>query len=432
MRHIRSTPLPRRAVLGGAAAVGLTAALSSPLAAAATATAAPRGGAFRFDLPAPTGSNEVGATHLHLIDRSRNERWTDEPHQPRELMISIWYPARPGGDGPPLPYSTPGLDTAFSTYATSQLGLPDGAVNWHGIGTHTRAGVPVAPSPHPRPVVLYTPGFGSYRNSDTVVISELASRGYLVVTVDHTYDAMAVEFPDGRLRTASPLLTGLPRDEMVRAAIATRVADLRFVVDELEKLASGHNPDAAGRPLPRGLCGAVDTSRIGGYGHSIGPSGLFDTMRTDRRIRAGCVQDGPLVQGLNQPIDAALSGVQQPFLLMCSNIGKDSAEPFHHRSPHAAGLAALWKNSPGWKRDLWSKEAAHQSYTDFQHILPILDEEFGVREEALRQIGTVDPARFVAVRRAYLTAFFTRHLLHRPQRLLDAPSPRYPQVRFIA
>ena len=32
----------------------------------------------------------------------------------------------------------------------------------------------------------------------TVVVQELASHGYVVVTVDHTYDAFS-EFPDGRL-----------------------------------------------------------------------------------------------------------------------------------------------------------------------------------------------------------------------------------------
>jgi hypothetical protein len=46
-------------------------------------------------------------------------------------------------------------------------------------------------------------------------------------------------------------------------------------------------------------------------------------------------------------------------------------------------------------------------------------------------IGTVRAARSVAAQRAYLTAFFDEHLRHRPQRLLNGPSPRHPDVQFL-
>lgn len=429
MRHSRSTPLPRRAVLGGVAAVGLTAALSSP--GAATAFAASRGPAFRIDLPAPTGPHEVGTAHLHLVDPARTERWADELNRPRELMASIWYPARRAADGPPARYVSPGVASVLGRYAVDQFGLPPGAWDWGTVGTHATRDVPVAPSPHRRPVLLYTHGLHAYRDCDTAVVAELASRGFIVVTVDHTYDAMAVEFPDGRVRTTSPAFAGLPTAERTRAALADRVPDLSFVLDELARLARGDNPDAAGRPLPTGLARAVDLGRIGGFGHSLGPSGLINAMLRDHRIRAGVVLDGPLTQGENNPVDGARLGVRQPFMLMCGRFGRDYANPFHHRSPYATGLAALWENSPGWKRDLWSPDAAHYSYTDQQHLLPALDAEFGVADEAMVHVGTVDPGRFIATRRAYLTAFFTHHLLHRPQPLLDHPSPRYPDVRFI-
>ncbi|GAB3983876.1 hypothetical protein GCM10029978_091860 [Actinoallomurus acanthiterrae] len=46
-------------------------------------------------------------------------------------------------------------------------------------------------------------------------------------------------------------------------------------------------------------------------------------------------------------------------------------------------------------------------------------------------IGTVDSTRIVAAERAYIGAFFDEHLRHRPQRLLDGPSPRHPDVVFV-
>ncbi|PBO19749.1 lipase, partial [Streptomyces albidoflavus] len=42
-----------------------------------------------------------------------------------------------------------------------------------------------------RPVVLYSPGLQISRTLGTATAIELASRGYVVVAVDHTYEAPA-------------------------------------------------------------------------------------------------------------------------------------------------------------------------------------------------------------------------------------------------
>jgi hypothetical protein len=46
-------------------------------------------------------------------------------------------------------------------------------------------------------------------------------------------------------------------------------------------------------------------------------------------------------------------------------------------------------------------------------------------------IGSIDGPRSVAVQRAYVRAFFDRHLRERPGRLLDGPSARFPEMRFL-
>jgi hypothetical protein len=38
--------------------------------------------------------------------------------------------------------------------------------------------------------------------------------------------------------------------------------------------------------------------------------------------------------------------------------------------------------------------------------------------------------RTTEITRRYVRAFFDQHLRHRPQPLLDMPSPRYPEVEF--
>ncbi len=63
----------------------------------ATATQAPV--SLRF--PRPTGLYPVGTTELHLVDSRRDDPYV--PGQPRELMISLWYPSS-GGHTERAPY----------------------------------------------------------------------------------------------------------------------------------------------------------------------------------------------------------------------------------------------------------------------------------------------------------------------------------------
>ncbi len=47
------------------------------------------------------------------------------------------------------------------------------------------------------PVIVYSHGAHDHRGDHTIVVQELASHGYAVVTVGHTGDTYA-QFPDGR------------------------------------------------------------------------------------------------------------------------------------------------------------------------------------------------------------------------------------------
>jgi hypothetical protein len=64
----------------------------------------------------------------------------------------------------------------------------------------------------------------------------------------------------------------------------------------------------------------------------------------------------------------------------------------------------------------------HQSFTD----LGVLAGQLGI------DIGaTIEANRALAITRAYTRAFFELHLRGKPQPLMTAPSPSYPEVTFI-
>ncbi|MFK3982340.1 alpha/beta hydrolase family protein [Micromonospora sp. NPDC050397] len=417
----------RRALLGALTLALVASAVNVPT---ATALARPPEPAatepLRLVLPRPTGPYPIGSTELHLVDQHRADPW--RPERRRELMVSLWYPARPGGGQPVTPYLPAGAAQRFGVRGDAQLGLAPGRVDWPGINTHARTGAPVRTRPGGHPVVLFSPGGGVPRALGTVLVEELASRGYVVVTVDHTYETPEVEFPGGRIEVQH-LPEGDPTG-LNHALIRTRVGDTRFVLDQLAELAAGRNPDAESRRLPDGLVRALDLSRVGMFGHSAGGFTTAETMLVDRRVDAGINMDGSMAYSFSTGDlgEVTVRGLDRPFLLM--GAGVSGGVPHTHRD--AVDWAAFWAHSTGWQRDLYIPHGEHFTFTDYPALIPQLERAFDLPPGLVTDsIGTVDPTRITSSLRAYVTAFFEQHLRHRPQPLLDRPSPAHPDITHI-
>jgi Platelet-activating factor acetylhydrolase, isoform II len=370
-------------------------------------TAAP---ALRPTLPPPSGDDRVGVVQLHLVDRSRPDPWVSS--QPvRELMVSVWYPAQRVPGDPVAPWLLP---AAWARFEQDTLGAPPDALLVP--LTHGHVGAPVERYPGGRPVVLYSAGLGNNRDSGSVLVEELVSRGYIVVTIDHTHEASQVEFPGGRVEvSALPPPPYAP--EVVAKAVTVRVADTRFVLDKLAALNAGHNPDAEHRRLPRGLRGAMDLSRIGMFGHSLGGATAAEVMYEDRRIRAGIDLDGtlfgPVITG----------GLNRPFLLVAAQ---------DHGRDNDATWAQFWANLRGWRLNLRLAGSAHNSFTDLQVLVPQVAAVLKLPPGVVQQtIGTINPQRSIISQRAYVAAFFSLSLRHHDNHLLDHPSQHFPEMQFM-
>lgn len=363
-------------------------------------------GPVALHLPAPTGPERVGVVHLHLVDRDRAQPWPDAPAGPRELMVSVWYPTR--GGGAYAPWLTPREGVHFLTsnqVDPSLIRLPH---------THGHVGAPLARPGRRLPVLLYSPGASEGRNVGTFLVEELVSRGYLVVCMDHPYDTGEVEFPDGRL------VTRIVGDDVESAtrAVAVRVDDARFVLDCLTVLSRGGNPDVSRRRLPHGLGAALDLSRVGMLGHSLGAATTVTVLGLDSRVRAGVNLDGAVFG------PAPKRGVDRPLLMFDT--------PSHDGLANDPTWIELWPNVRGWRRVLRLEEAGHNSFTDIQVLLPPIADVIGWPPDIVAaQIGTIDAERAVVALRAYVTAFFDRHLRHGSSRLLAGPSRAYPEIRFM-
>ncbi len=235
-----------------------------------------------------------------------------------------------------------------------------------------------------------------------------------MVTVDHIGDAFS-QLPDGRV------VTPIRDDEHAMYAL-DYARDLRFVLDRVERLAAGHHPDAGRRPLPDRLGESLDMAHVGVFGWSKGGTAAACAMLTDRRVRAGLSLDGPMQPGAGHP--TVEDDLNRPFMMASA----------HFTRAQDPNVAVFWSHLKGWRLNVQADGAVHQSYGDIQILMPQLAKLVGMSDEELREwIGTLDPARAVKIQQAYPLAFFDRHLRHDHRgRLLDGPSPAFPEVRYLS
>jgi len=408
--HPRPT---RRTLLGATMAAG--AALPLGLATRASAAAkdpadgpAPAAGSTKpappaqLIIPPPTGPFCVGTVDLHLVDASRPDPLT--PGRPYPLMAGIWYPARDADRYPIAPWMTAGTFQAWLADAGfDPTSLPVPSTSGH-------LGAPVARGGRPRPVILFSHGAHDHRSDTTTTVQELVSHGYVVVTVDHTYDAFT-QFPGG------PVLSPdhNPADHIPMSP-SDFAADAPFLLDRLQDIAAGHNPDVDRRPLPDGLPAALDLDRVGMFGWSKGGTATALATLADARIRAGLAFDGPMEPTITTDLD-------KPFMMMSAVFTRD-ADP---------DAQEFWTHLKGWRRYLQLEGAEHIAFSDAEGLILPVARILGLDQATVQGlVGTMDPGEGVRIQQAYPKAFFDLHLRNRPSRLLDGPSAEFPSVQFVS
>lgn len=386
MPHDNTCPARKRPALLATVA-GLLALVASAFSAPPPAAAAAISTPF---LPKPTGPHQVGTTSLHLTDTSRPDPWIPTA-KTRELMVSLWYPTA-ARDGQRAPYVTP-KESALLLKGSGIEELenipPDGLSR-----TRTNAFVDAEPAGrrHSLPLVVMSPGFTWPRSSLTGLGEDLASRGYVVASIDHTYESFATTFPDGRVTTCAAC-ENVNADDFGQKVIRNRAVDISFVLDQL----IGSHPKWKGASL-------INPARVAMAGQSIGGAAAPETMLKDSRVRAGINMDGSMFLPIPK------SGLARPFMLMGAPVGDSTWK-------------RDWEHLTGWKRWLVVKGAVHPSFTDYDMLLRQLGVDLG---------GDLKGTRSLDITRTYVGAFLDLHLRGRPQPVLDKPSPRYPEVQFCS
>jgi dienelactone hydrolase len=356
-------------------------------------------------LPEPTGPYPAGTASVWLTDTSRPDPWASGVNA-RELMVSLWYPAVPS-DGPRAQYMTR-AESELQLASRGITGIPPDTLST--VRTNAISGARPAGRQHSLPLVVLSPGFTNSRSTLTALAEELASHGYVVAGIDHTYESHATAFPDGRVTTC--LARDAPRRDRMEQVAAGRAADACFLLDEL----AGAHPAWPG-------AGLIDPSRMGMAGHSAGGAAAIAAMLADSRIRAGIDMDGSTAAPIPD------EGLARPFLFLGkqSNYTPGGGGALRDRTLRKGAVITWerdWERLTGWKRWLVVAGAVHASFTD----LALLADQTGIIDTGAGLSGS----RSLDITRAYVRAFFDQHLRGGLQALLDQPSARYPEVVFCS
>ena len=338
-------------------------------------------------LPKPTGPFAVGRVDRLFTDSSRDILYRSETNG--LLMTTIWYPAGDVGNRIPGPYVNPREMLAWIElfgkfgyhWDATQIAR---LTNSYSYSFHA---APLASRPGKFPVVLYAHGQVGLRTDNTGSAEELASHGFIVVSSAHGGTA-AVELPDGTL--VKPKLefhlSGNDTNSIAVAVFRDETRDLRFVIDELERLNAND----------RVFAGRFDLNRIGVFGWSYGGAEAAELCNAEPRCKAGVALDPGGHPDLSQV------QFKRPFMILTGLHGV------------SAGALQLFDQL---NKDVW-----------FIKIRDAGHDEFGDAAEFFRHSKT---GRTQAIVRTYLVSFFTRYLKSEDAHELKAPPPNHPEIEVF-
>ncbi|MBC7925205.1 MAG: hypothetical protein H7039_06065 [Bryobacteraceae bacterium] len=351
-------------------------------------------------LTKPGGRYSVGTEIYRWIDASRSEEATASPVDKRNVIVQAWYPVSPNARGAHSIYMD-GLSKL-----PSYVSLIPGFVlrRYDRIDTGGVLGAAISTDRSKWPVVVFSPGYGAPRAFYTSLVTGLASKGFVVLAIDHPYEAAVTELADGRIATTVEKFSNSDPDRrmFMTEHLDLRAADVTFVLDQLSR------PGVLGRSLYDHL----ELERIAAIGHSFGGATAAVAMDRDTRIKAAANIDGSLYGSISA------KRLRRPFLLLES----DHAET-GHSDWYLLGNQRLLENlgARGYRYEI--RRANHFSFTDAPLFLS-LPARFGL-EQLIG--GGRGPTQTHQATSEILAAFLQESLTGVPA-AVDAVAARYGNI----
>lgn len=356
-----------------------------------------------FELPEPTGAYNVGTRDVQF-DMNQPETITADENDQRKVMIKVWYPTNDSNGTADL-YADHGGRNGFA----QKYGLPGSSMSYlDKIDTHVLKDAEITNEIFP--VLIFSHGYNSKANGYYSMLSELASHGFVIFALNHTYESTGTTFSDGSevyfnydyahkiesgtWETISPILEYFHDGTSFRDRhpAVKKILSEYFVADIVNRWAE--DIVAVSNELDNWnkdgfFQGRLDLSNIGVFGHSRGGGAAGHSLLLESSIKAGVNVDG--VQW-GKIVDSTF---QKPFLFLSADWPAEHEDLNSH--------AYINKGKKFYKGLL--KESAHSNFMDIPFMIPVT---------TISQAGTIDPSLAMEATNALLLAFFNQELKQNP------------------
>ena len=261
------------------------------------------------EVPKPTGDRNIGTESIELIDIDRLEWFTEDPQDLRKIMIQIWYPTDDldGEKERYIDYGELRIEALASQFDYSPFLFKKL------IDVETNSIKKAEPSMQSSfPLIIFSHGLGGNRTQNTIMIEELTSHGYVVIAIEHAYDANISIFNNGDVadyrsginyqRRNTQKITPEEFWAIRLPQLETRAEDVSYIIDQLEL---GN--------LPENIVNIIDLDNIGVFGHSFGGATSIYSSYNDNRIDACINLDGWMVVVPDEIVD---NGINRNFMYL--------------------------------------------------------------------------------------------------------------------
>ena len=222
------------------------------------------------------------------------------------------------------------------------------------------------------PLIVFSHGGISYDTSNISLYKELASHGYVVVSIDHTYHALFTKIDGRTVFINSGYMKELNSDDSRKNIeksftnfqkwMALRTGDINFVVDTFIERAEKENDSFY--PL-------IDTENIGVIGHSLGGSAALGVARERNDIKAVVALESPYMCDITGIDGNEFTWNTEPYSCAIMNIYSDSGYPLIETdNKYAQNKNYLYNN--GNVEYYYIQGSNHFTLTDLARKSPIL------------------------------------------------------------
>ena len=333
----------------------------------------------KMPTPVPKGKYAVGTTTFTVV-HDREETLYCDPGGSRSIPARVYYPVdREAAAGlPKARYMSEAMTKALAK--TFFLPIRYKSIEKDGRNrSECHADAPF-PAGKKFPLVLFNHGYSSFREGNSFLCIELASRGYAVISVGHPWEALLTELDDG---TNVPLAKGITF-KLYSPPVKAIAALLKFLKE------TGTNEELAGKfdALQKRYCGfsigripewKKDTLAalryakehfshiidfdcgVGAMGHSFGGATAYALCQDDPEFTCGINIDGGLFGEHEGKI------LQTPFLQINCETNRASVTRGFLRHTRPVYHAVL-------------RDMQHMGFSDMKHFVQMKS-----------QMGKLDP-----------------------------------------